>query len=53
MEKSEVLQIRIQNHQKSFKTNVIGVSLGGKEKAKTRKKKLHNEKNSLAKANIQ
>lgn len=39
MEKSEVLQIRIQNHQKSFKTNVIGVSLGGKEKAKTRKKK--------------
>ena len=57
MEKSKALQIskakRIQHHQTSFTTNAKGTSLGGKEKATTRNKKITKWKSSLVKANIQ
>ena len=44
---------RIWYHQKSFTTNAEGTSLGRKEKATTRNKKITKWKISLVKANIQ
>ena len=44
---------RIQHHQTSFTTNAKGTSLGGKENATTRDKKVMKWETSPIKANIQ
>ena len=44
---------RIQHHQTSFTTNAKGTSLGRKEKATSRNKKITKWKISMVKANLQ